>query len=61
MSGISVIYPTGLDKNFYYHQNFKEQIEDEFNRTLNEFEHIEPFNRPLLPKQQTLQKILCND
>jgi hypothetical protein len=31
-----------INQNFYYHQNFKEQIEDEFNRTLNEFEHIEP-------------------
>jgi hypothetical protein len=29
-----------INQNFYYHQNFKEQIEDEFNRTLNEFEHI---------------------
>jgi hypothetical protein len=28
-----------INQNFYYHQNFKEQIEDEFNRTLNEFEH----------------------
>jgi hypothetical protein len=46
-----------INQNFYYHQNFKEQIEDEFNRTLNEFEHIEPFNRPLLPKQQS-SKIL---
>jgi hypothetical protein len=36
-----------INKIFYNHQNFKEQIEDEFNRTLNEFEHIEPFNRPL--------------
>jgi hypothetical protein len=36
-----------INQNFYYHKNFKEQIEDEFNRTLNEFEHIEPFNRPL--------------
>jgi hypothetical protein len=36
-----------INQNFYYHQNVKEQIEDEFNRTLNEFEHIEPFNRPL--------------
>jgi hypothetical protein len=48
-----------LDKNFYYHQNFKEQIEDEFNRTLNEFEHIEPFNRPLLPKQQSSKKFFA--
>jgi hypothetical protein len=39
-----------INQNFYNHQNFKEQIEDEFNRTLNEFEHTEPFNRPLLPK-----------
>jgi hypothetical protein len=45
-----------INQNFYYHQNFKEQIEDEFNRTLNEFEHIEPFNRPLLPKQQNSKK-----
>jgi predicted NodU family carbamoyl transferase len=45
--------------NFYYHQNFKEQIEDEFNRTLNEFEHIEPFNRPLLPKQQSSKKFFA--
>jgi hypothetical protein len=30
-----------INQNFYYHQNFKEQIEDEFNRTLNEFEHTE--------------------
>jgi hypothetical protein len=29
-----------INQNFYYHQNFKEQIEDEFNRTVNEFEHI---------------------
>jgi hypothetical protein len=28
-----------INQNFYYHQNFKEQIEDEFNRTLNQFEH----------------------
>jgi hypothetical protein len=27
-----------INQNFYYHQNFKEQIEDEFNRTLNKFE-----------------------
>jgi hypothetical protein len=46
-----------INQNFYYHQNFKEQIEDEFNRTLNEFEHIEPFNRPLLPKQQSSKKL----
>jgi hypothetical protein len=25
-----------INQNFYYHQNFKEQIENEFNRTLNE-------------------------
>jgi hypothetical protein len=31
-------------------------VEDEFNRTLNESEHIEPFNRPLLPKQQSSKK-----
>jgi hypothetical protein len=48
-----------INKNFYYHQNFKEQIEDEFNRTLNEFEHIEPFNRPLLPKQQSSKKFFA--
>jgi hypothetical protein len=46
-------------QNFYYHQNFKEQIEDEFNRTLNEFEHIEPINRPLLPKQQSSKKFFA--
>jgi hypothetical protein len=40
-------------------QNFKEQIEDEFNRTLNEFQHIEPFNRPLLPKQQSSKKFFA--
>jgi hypothetical protein len=40
-------------------KNFKEQIEDEFNRTLNEFEHIEPFNRPLLPKQQSSKKFFA--
>jgi hypothetical protein len=49
----------GVFLNFYYHQNFKEQIEDEFNRTLNEFEHIEPFNRPLLPKQQSSKKFFA--
>jgi hypothetical protein len=48
-----------INQNFYYHQNFKEQIEDEFNRTLNEFEHIEPFNRPLLPKQQSSKKFFA--
>jgi hypothetical protein len=48
-----------INKNFYYHQNFKEQIEDEFNRTLNEFEHIEPFNRPLLRKQQSSKKFFA--
>jgi hypothetical protein len=48
-----------INKNFYYHQNFKEQIEDEFNRTLNEFEHIEPFNRPLLPKQKSSKKFFA--
>jgi hypothetical protein len=31
----------------------------EFNRTLNEFEHIEPFNRPLLPKQQSSKKFFA--
>jgi hypothetical protein len=36
-----------------------EQIEDEFNRTLNEFEHVEPFNRPLLPKQQSSKKFFA--
>jgi uncharacterized protein YllA (UPF0747 family) len=48
-----------INQNFYYHQNFKEQIEDEFNRTLNEFEHTEPFNRPLLPKQQSSKKFFA--
>jgi hypothetical protein len=48
-----------INQNFYYHQNFKEQIEDEFNRTLNEFEHIEPFNRPILPKQQSSKKFFA--
>jgi hypothetical protein len=48
-----------INQNFYYHQNFKEQIENEFNRTLNEFEHIEPFNRPLLPKQQSSKKFFA--
>jgi uncharacterized protein YllA (UPF0747 family) len=48
-----------INKNFYYHQNFKEQIEDEFNSTLNEFEHIEPFNRPLLSKQQSSKKFFA--
>jgi hypothetical protein len=48
-----------INQNFYYHQNFKEQIEDEFNRTLHEFEHIEPFNRPLLPKQQSSKKFFA--
>jgi hypothetical protein len=48
-----------INQNFYYHQNFKEQIEDEFNRTLNEFEHTEPFNRPLLPKQQSSKKLFA--
>jgi hypothetical protein len=48
-----------INKKFYYHQNFKQQIEDEFNRTLNEFEHIEPFNRPLLPKQQSSKKFFA--
>jgi hypothetical protein len=48
-----------INQNFYYHQNFKEQIEDEFNTTLNEFEHTEPFNRPLLPKQQSSKKFFA--
>jgi uncharacterized protein YllA (UPF0747 family) len=47
------------NQNFYCYQNFKEQIEDEFNRTLNEFEHTEPFNRPLLPKQQSSKKLFA--
>jgi hypothetical protein len=51
-----MIYVHVINQKFYYHQNFKEQIEDEFNRTLKEFEHIEPFNRPLLPKQQSSRK-----
>jgi hypothetical protein len=53
-----MIYLRVINHNFYCHQNFKEQIEDEFNRTLNEFEHIEPFNRPLLPKQQSSEKFV---
>jgi hypothetical protein len=53
------IYIYVINQNFYYHQNFKEQIEDEFYRTLNEFEHIEPFNRPLLPKQQSSKKFFA--
>jgi uncharacterized protein YllA (UPF0747 family) len=48
-----------INQNFYYHQNFKEQIENEFNRTLNEFEHTEPFNKPLLPKQQSSKKFFA--
>jgi uncharacterized protein YllA (UPF0747 family) len=48
-----------INQNFYYHQNFKEQIEDEFDRTLNEFENTEQFNRPLLPKQQSSKKLFA--
>jgi hypothetical protein len=32
---------------------------DEFNRTLNEFEHTEPFNGPLLPKEQSSKKFFA--
>jgi hypothetical protein len=54
-----MIYLHVINENFYYPQNFKEQIEDEFDRTRNEFEYTEPFNRPLLPKQQSSKKIFA--
>jgi uncharacterized protein YllA (UPF0747 family) len=53
------LYIQVINQNFYYHQDFKEQIEDEFNRTLNEFEHTELFNRPLLPNQQSSKKLFA--